>query len=371
MILRAARQPEDPCYRVLRPQSALTNTAHNSYRLALVPPSGLASAKPLSSMAPMSQAKKPRALRPGDSVRILSLASPVQEDLLKKGCEELARFGFVPKVDCASVLARESFFAGSTASRLAALKQALGESDSQAIFCSRGGYGSSYLLEGLSAVPATPKIFLGSSDITSVQTLLWQRNHWVTFYGPMVASNFHHGEGTPHGYDRESLWRAIMDTNQGWTLDLQAESLVPGHAEGTVLGGCLTLIEASLGTPWELDTEGAILALEDRGMKPYQVDRALMHLKQAGKLDSVAGIILGDFPDCEPRPGDETVRDVARRVLTQPSRSRAPIPLVWGAPIGHTSRAALTLPLGVRARLVATGAPNAPSHLDILEPACS
>jgi muramoyltetrapeptide carboxypeptidase len=319
----------------------------------------------------MSQAKKPLALCPGDGVRVLSLASPVKEDLLKKGCDELSRLGFAPRVDCQSVLAHDGFFAGSTATRLAALKRALRESDSKAIFCSRGGYGTNYLLEGLATVPATPKILLGSSDITSLQTFLWQRDRWVTFYGPMVASNFHHGAGTPHGYDPDSLLRAVTETEQGWKIDIQGESLVDGNAEGLLLGGCLTLIEASLGTPWELDTAGAILALEDRAMKPYQVDRALMHLKQAGKFKGLAGIILGDFPECDPPPGGETAREVAVRILGQPKQNRALIPIVWGAPIGHTSRAALTLPLGVRARLVATGAPDVPSHLDILEPACS
>jgi len=318
----------------------------------------------------MSQAKKPHALLPGDSVRILSLASPVQEELLKKGCEELARLGFVPKVDCTSVLARESFFAGSTAIRLTALKQALSEPDSKAIFCSRGGYGSNYLVENLFVDAADAKILLGSSDITSLQTFLWRRHKWVTFYGPMVASNFHHGAGAPHGYDRESLLRAVTEINQGWKLDLEGESLIAGYGEGILLGGCLTLVETSLGTPWELDTRGAILVLEDRGMKPYQVDRALMHLKQAGKFNEIAGIVLGDFPDCEPPAGGETVRDVARRILAPLGHKPGQIPIVWGAPIGHTSRAALTLPLGVRARLVATGAPSAPSHLEILEPAC-
>jgi muramoyltetrapeptide carboxypeptidase len=319
----------------------------------------------------MSQAKKPHALRQGDGVRVLSLASPVKEDQLEKGCDELRRLGFTPKVDCPAVLAHESFFAGPTATRLIALKQALVESDSKAIFCSRGGYGSNYLLEGLTKPLATAKILLGSSDITSLQIFLWQRHRWITLYGPMIASNFHHGAGAPRGYDRDSLLRAVSETKQGWTVDLRAEPLAPGTAEGVLLGGCLTLIEASLGTPWELDTRGAILALEDRAMKPYQVDRALMHLKQAGKIGDVAGIILGDFPECEPPAGGETVRDVARRILAQPIDRNVAVPIVWGAPIGHTSRAALTLPLGIRARLVATVSPDAPSHLDILEPACS
>jgi muramoyltetrapeptide carboxypeptidase len=305
---------------------------------------------------------KPPALRPGDTIRVLSLASPVQIDHLQKGCEELVRLGYAPETDGASVLASEGFFAGSAADRLAALKCAVAEPSTRAIFCSRGGYGSNYLLDGLNSPSFPPKILLGSSDITSLQIFLWQKFRWVTFYGPMVASNFDRGQGAPHGYDNLSFARAISETKQGWHLDLDGEPLTPGSGEGVLLGGCLTLVESSLGTPWELDTRGAILVLEDRGMKPYQVDRALTHLRQAGKLQGVEGIILGDFPECDASAGSENVASVALRIL-EPLK----VPFVWGAPIGHTSRAMLTLPLGIRARLSTSGH----GSLQILEPACT
>lgn len=312
-------------------------------------------------MNPKTRPIKPAALRPGDAIRVLSLASPVKAEPLRKGCDELARLGYAAKADDATVLARESYFAGPAACRRAALERALKEPDTRAIFCSRGGYGTNYLLDEWKAPAGQPRIVLGSSDITSLQIFLWQKLGWVTFYGPMVASNFCHGAGAAHGYDRESLLRAVSETEGGWALDLQGESVVAGDAEGVLLGGCLTLMETSLGTPWELGTTGAILVIEDRGMKPYQVDRALMHLQQAGKFEGIAGIVLGDFPDCAAADRDETVCDVARRIL-QPLK----VPLVWGAPIGHTDRAALTVPLGVRARL----STNSGARLNILEPAC-
>ncbi len=304
---------------------------------------------------------KPPALRPGDAIRVLSLASPAKPEPLRKGCDEIARLGYAAKADDATVLARESYFAGSAACRKAALERALDEPETRAIFCSRGGYGTNYLLDEPKVPDGRAKILVGSSDITSLQIFLWQKFGWVTFYGPMVASNFCHGAGASHGYDRESLLHALTETRDGWAVDLRGESLVAGEAEGVLLGGCLTLIETSLGTPWELDTRGAVLVIEDRGMKPYHVDRALMHLQQAGKFDGVAGIVLGDFPDCQAADGDETVRDVARRIL-EPLK----VPLVWGAPIGHTERAALTVPLGVRASLNAIGG----GRLNVLEPAC-
>jgi muramoyltetrapeptide carboxypeptidase len=310
----------------------------------------------------MPPSLKPLALRPGDGVRVVSPASPVQEEHLQKGCEELVRIGYAPKIDRASVLARNGFFAGSTSDRLTAFKEALAEPTTRAVFCSRGGYGSNYLLDDWNASAGAAKIFMGASDITSLQIFLWQKFRWVTFYGPMVASNFDRGADAPHGYDKSSLASALTETKQGWSMDLQALDISSDILSGILLGGCLTLVESTLGTPWEIDTKGAILVLEDRGMKPYQIDRALMHLKQAGKFHGVEGIILGDFPECDAPPGSETAQDVARRILAPLG-----VPIVWGAPIGHTSRAMLTLPLGVYAELSSAGS----GVLRILEPACA
>ncbi len=339
-----------------------SSVPRNSYLLRTFLDVDASAEIPYSRLANMQASHKPHALRPGDGVRVLSLASPVQEDRLRKGCAEIERLGYTPKMEAPVARAGGSFFADSAANRLRALKSALEDPGTRAIFCSRGGYGSNYLIEGLDTVQAAPKIFLGSSDITSIQTFLWQKFGWVSFYGPMVASNFDQGAGAEHGYDQASLMSALTATKEGWTLDLQGERLIGGSARGILLGGCLTLLETTLGTPWEIDTNGAILVLEDRGMKPYQVDRALMHLKQAGKLRAVEGIVLGDFPDCEGPAGDETVRDVVRRILGD---SR--IPIVWGARIGHTSRPMLTIPLGVLAELSSEGK----GTLRILEPACS
>jgi muramoyltetrapeptide carboxypeptidase len=310
----------------------------------------------------MPEPLKPSALRPGDTIRVLSLSSPVEEARFDRGCEELTRLGYKPSFDRASILARDGFFAGSAADRLAALKQAFSDPAVRGVFFTRGGYGVNYLLDQLTIAPGAPKILLGYSDVTSLQIFLWQKLGWVTLYGPMVASGFDKGAGSSHGYEPESLMRALTETKQGWSIDLSGEPLSPGEMDGILLGGCLTLVETTLGTAWELDTRGAILILEDRGMKPWQVDRALMHLKQAGKFRGIRGIILGDFPECEGPEGSETVRDVARRIL-----GRLGVPVVWGVPIGHTSRAMLTIPLGVRAELSSAGA----GSLRIAEAACA
>ena len=273
----------------------------------------------------------------------------------------MAKLGYTPKLDRDEVLAKHGFFAGSAESRCSALKAAIAEKDTRAIVCTRGGYGSNYLLDCLRLDGTAPKILCGFSDITSLHAYLWQKFRWVTIHGPMVAAGLDHGADAPEGYDPESFDRALAES-KGWSVALKGESISAGSREGTLLGGCLNLVETTIGTPWELDTRGAILILEDRAMKPWQVDRALMHLKQAGKLRGVTGIVLGDFPESNPPQGTESVKDVATRILAPLG-----VPIVFGAPIGHTSRPMLTLPLGVQARLSADGE----GKLEILEPACS
>jgi len=192
---------------------------------------------------------------------------------------------------------------------------------------------------------------IGFSDVTTLQIYLWQKCRWVTFYGPMVAAGINAGAGAMKGYDENSFLQAIRKTDGSWKLGLKGEAVLAGQAMGRVLGGCMTLVEATMGTPWELDTRDSILLLEDRAMKPYQVDRVLMHLKQAGKLEGVKGIVLGEFPDGAPVvAGAPTIREVCSRILRPLG-----IPVVFGAPVGHTGRPMLTIPLGIRARLDAEG----------------
>jgi muramoyltetrapeptide carboxypeptidase len=202
---------------------------------------------------------------------------------------------------------------------------------------------------------------IGFSDLTTLQIFLWQKCNWITFYGPMVAAGLNAGPGVRKGYDESSFLHAVGRTEGGWKLRLKGEAVLAGQSLGRVLGGCMTLLEATIGTPWELDTKESILVLEDRAMKPYQVDRVLMHLKQAGKFERVRGIVLGDFPESEPVvAGAPTVREVCSRILRPLG-----IPIVFGAPVGHTVRPMLTIPLGIRARLDADGE----GTLEFLEPA--
>jgi len=303
--------------------------------------------------------QKSKALRQGSRFAVIAPASPGKSDRVAAGLRELERLGFsaTPQEN----LLPDGYFASSANARHIEFLNALADPASNAVIATRGGYGSVYLLEqGLpKSLPLKPLV--GFSDLTTLQIYLWQKHRWTGFYGPMLAAGLDHGAGAPGGYDEQSFRSALTKTSGTSAIPLQGEILQPGSAEGIVLGGAMTLLEATIGTPWELDTDGAILILEDRAMKPYQIDRVLMHLKHAGKLSKIRGLVLGDFPDCEPPvAGSPSVRDVCARIL-------APIgiAIVYGAPIGHTARSILTIPLGVRARLNAEGS----GTLEILEPA--
>jgi muramoyltetrapeptide carboxypeptidase len=304
--------------------------------------------------------RKPKALERGARVAVFSPASPGSEAKAAAGVAELRRLGFATELPVTQQ--SEGYFAANAEARRAEFLRLLDDSRVDGLVGLRGGYGANYLLDAsLASAVGEPKAVIGFSDLTSLQIFLWQRCRWVTFYGPMAAAGFDAGAGAPGGYDEESLRAAISKPDDGWKIPLRGEELTGGQTEGRLLGGAMTIVEATLGTPWELDTRGAILILEDRAMKPYQVDRVLMHFKQAGKLDGVKGIVLGDFPECEPPvAGSPTVRDVCARIL-----GPLGVPVVFGAPIGHTLRPMLTIPLGVNARLRAQG----DGTLEILEAA--
>src|ERR1700720_57288 len=322
--------------------------------------SGVPKERESASQSERANVRKPRTLTNRSVVMPFAPASPAEPSRIAAGVAELRRLGW--QVAERTAIENDGYFAGTTTSRRDKLVGALQGEDIAALGGARGGYGSNYLLDDLQiSTPASPKIILGFSDLTSLQIYLWQRFQWITFYGPMLAAGIDAGSGAPKGYDQKSLLAGLQNKESGWTLDLRGEALHPGQADGRVLGGCLTLVETAIGTQWDLGTDDAILVLEDCGMKPWQVDRALMHLKQAGKFTNVRGIVLGDFPECEvPMAGSPTVREVCQRILAPLG-----VPIIFGAPVGHTMRPMLTVPLGVKGRLSATGK----GVLEILEAA--
>lgn len=295
-----------------------------------------------------AQMIRPHALRPGDTVGIVAPASNIDEKALKKGTKNLQHLGYEP-VFLNSILERDIFFAGSAERRAAELEAMFDNDDLRAILCARGGYGSNHVLPLLDIrkFKKNPKIFVGYSDITSLLTWFVD-NGMVAFHGPMVTKDFAH----TGGWD-EDAWEAVME-GQGCVMefgpDSAVEALTTGEGKGILYGGCLSILVASLGTPYEIQTDNKLLFIEDIGAKPYQVDRMLMQLKLAGKLHRVRGIVFGEMLDCvQPGGQDYTLKEVILRVL-----DGFDIPLVFGFPSGHVRSGNVVLPFGVPAALEVT-----------------
>jgi muramoyltetrapeptide carboxypeptidase len=312
--------------------------------------------------APLIPRIKPPALQPGDSIGIIAPASNIKRELLDAGCDALRRLAYKPfYLD--SILEKNLYFAGSAERRAGELDEMFSRDEVRAIICARGGYGANYLLQtlDLEKIRSHPKIFVGYSDITTLMTYLLDSVGLVTFHGPMVTKDFDH----PDGVDLVS-WEAALSGASGWVVNFGPESgakpLLAGSAEGSLYGGCLSMLAASLGTPYEIQTAGTILFIEDLAAKPYQIDRMLMQLKLAGKFSGVRGIVFGEMLDCaQTQNQGYTLEEVVLRVVGDLG-----IPIAYGLRSGHVSRRNITLPLGVRAAL---DVGKKEGSLKILEPA--
>jgi muramoyltetrapeptide carboxypeptidase len=288
---------------------------------------------------------RPQALRPGDTVGIIAPASGFRRDDFEAGCAELRRLGYKPFY-LPSIFERDGYFAGSMQRRLDEFHQMFARPEVKAVLCARGGYGCNYLLPhiDLDLVRANPKIFAGCSDITALLTYLCDAAGLMTFHAPMVAGDFARPCGLVESswLDAVSRGQSEMNFNSGEIMALNE-----GSAEGTIYGGCVSILAASLGTPYEIRTKGTILFIEDRAERPYRIDRMLMQLKLAGKFEAVRGIIFGEMVDCdEPGGHGPTLQEIILRILGD-----LRIPIAVGLKSGHVSEGALTLPIGVDAKL--------------------
>jgi muramoyltetrapeptide carboxypeptidase len=299
----------------------------------------------MASSIPLRRLKAP-ALRLGDTVGIVAPASNVKRADLEAGCDALRRAGYRPFFSD-SIFDRDLYFAGTVERRWRELEEMFARDDVRAIICARGGYGANYLLDrlDLDKVRAHPKILVGYSDLTALLTYFSDALGLVTFHGPMVAKDWAKGN-----VDLAS-WVAAVSATAPWELSLNAESgisaLVEGAGEGILYGGCLSILVASLGTPYEIKTAGTILFIEDLGEKPYQIDRMLMQLKLAGKLKDVRGIIFGEMKDCfQTTNQGYTLQEVVTRIVGELG-----VPVAYGVRSGHVSAGNVTLPLGVRTQL--------------------
>ena len=297
--------------------------------------------------------RRPPAVRPGDVVAVVAPASPFETEEFDAGVAELAALGFNPEWHH-DLFARQRYVAGPAATRAADFLRAWQDPRVSAVFAVRGGYGSAQIVSSLDTgtIRATPKALVGYSDVTTLLTYLVVHCGMVAFHGPTVAGRLGRG---PAAYDRASLLAALTVAAPMGELALEgAETLAAGEVTGRLLGGTLTQLAAAAGTPYGLAPwDDTLLLLEDVGERPYRLDRLVQQVRDAGLLRRVRGVLLGTFPRCDEPGGVVTAREVLADLFVD-----FPGPVVYGVPTGHVDGPALTLPLGVQARLVAGATPR-------------
>jgi muramoyltetrapeptide carboxypeptidase len=300
---------------------------------------------------------RPRVLKPGDTVGLITPSTYVSDpDTLATVDRTVKYFGLKAKWG-KNVRRREGYLGGSVEQRVEDLHAMFGDPDVNAVFALRGGYGSAQLLNHIDykLIRAHPKIFVGYSDITALHLAINKMAGLVTFHGPVVLSRF-------TDYTQNYFRRALFETKPIGivTNPPEANTLRPSHAlrtvrpgsaRGTLIGGNLTLISTTMGTPYEIDTRGRILFIEDVDEEPYRIDRMLTQLRLAGKFDVAAGIVIGECADCRPKDykpsfnSTFTLGEIVDNILGE-----LRIPVLSGLTFGHTDDQ-VTLPEGVMATL--------------------
>lgn len=300
---------------------------------------------------------RPHALKSGDTVALITPSTFVSDpDLLATAERTVRYFGLNAKWG-RNVKKKSGYLGGTAQERLDDLHTAFRDDEVKAIFCLRGGYGSAQLLDRIDyeLIRTHPKIFIGYSDITALHLAIHRKTGLITFHGPVVLSHFSQ-------YTQKQFKAAVFETKPigSVTNPPDANPLRPEHtlrtvksgkARGRLVGGNLTLVSTTMGTPYEIDTRGGILFLEDVDEEPYRIDRMLTQLRLAGKLDSAAGIIFGECLDCKPKDykpsfnSTFTLGEILDNILGD-----LKIPVLAGLTIGHTNDQ-LTLPIGVVAAL--------------------
>jgi len=302
---------------------------------------------------------RPRVIPSDATFSVIAPASFAHPDRVSEGMKALRARGFHLKPAEHAHMRGPLFFAGTREQRLGDFHAAFADESTQAVMSLRGGYGSNYLLDGLDLelIRSHPKPFFAYSDLTGLQLHLLDRLGLPAFHGPMLAADFASEGGVHLPTFQDALAGRLYSVGAGEGL----RTLKTGTARGRLYGGCLSILVSLLGTSWEPATEGKLLFLEDTGVKPYQVDRMLWHLKQAGKLHDVRGIIFGEMLDCaSPGAAPELLEQVIASAFEDFDG-----PVAMGLRSGHVSRANVTLTFGVEAELHTGDAPE----LRFLEPA--
>ena len=285
---------------------------------------------------------KPGRLKRGDAIAIVAPAGKIDSDVLNKGAARIEKLGFEVRLG-KSVARSHRYFAGTDAERREDFEASF-MSGVRAVLCARGGYGSARLIPSLDLISLKKKkvILIGSSDITTL-LLQFHQAGMPAFHGPM-ASHFARAEDALS--DRFFLSMLTSPEPMGKFSFPGVEAIRKGSGEGALTGGCLSLICASIGTSYEIKTAGKILFIEDINEPPYRIDRMLTHLKLAGKLKGIKGIIFGQMIGCDPPSGsDYTLPEAIASALEGVNA-----PILYGLPFGHGEQN-ITLPYGLKVRI--------------------
>ena len=297
---------------------------------------------------------KPKKLRKGDLIGIISPASsPDDLTLIQSGIKYIEGLGY-PTILGNNVGKNRGYLAGTDAERVADIHQMFGDKKVKAIFCLRGGYGAFRLLDKIDykVIRNNPKIFVGFSEITSLQMAFLQKANLITFAGPMVLPNFSKDVST---YTEENFWTMITSTKKLGKVKLpeldKLPSLNSGIAAGRLVGGNLAVFVSLLGIKYLPDLNNKILLLEEINEPPYKIDRMFNQLRLNKVFDKVSGIILGSFVDCnEPDKGKKTL---TLEEVWSDYLSSIKIPVINSFPHGHI-KDMVTVPFGIRIKLNTT-----------------
>ncbi len=291
----------------------------------------------------------PKSLKKGDTIGLVSASSPTPSEVLPRAIKAIEDLGFNVVVG-ETCKERHGYLAGKDDLRAQEINEMFRNPEIDGIFCIRGGYGAQRILPllDLEMIKENPKVFAGYSDVTALHIVFNQLCHFVTFHSPMPSTEFIKDE--MDDYTWNSFLTSVMDTER---TDYFLENapgnpvkvLVPGEATGELVGGNLTLVASSLGTPYEIDTKGKILFLEDIDEYERRVDRMLTQLKLAGKLDDAEGILLGAWTNCGPQNPDKPEQSLRLHTIFEEILVPTGKPILMDITCGHVLPT-MTLPLG-------------------------
>ncbi|SHI42018.1 S66 peptidase family protein [Lutispora thermophila] len=289
---------------------------------------------------------KPKALKKGDTIGLIAPASPVLESKAKACIEWVKSSGYNVKWG-ESIFASRGYLSGDDELRANDINMMFRDEEVDAIFCIRGGYGTMRLLDMIDydLIKNNPKIFIGYSDITALHTTFYQRTGLITFHGPMVAS---FAKKRLDKLSEDYMMRALMNPEPLGDIinppDIPIRAYNGGCAKGKIVGGNLSILADTMGTPYEIDTKDKILFIEDVGERPYNIDRMLLQLKLGGKFRDAAGIVIGDWADCVPEENEEslTIDEIIEDIVVPCGK-----PILSGYKIGHCSPN-ITIPIGAQ-----------------------